>query len=220
MRVQRQTILSETQWEKAKKVFLKYAPRFFPNDSLFPVFIPLSADVQLQVDDLKLELDESAAAQAAPRDVPPEKKARVEDHPAPASAALASAPASSKVAGPIAIDMDGDQRPEDKKQEEKDQSIVSEAVNWFDPLHGARFMLWRDAESQPAAQWRQLEKQFRRLAKLARRFLCVLPTSAPSERVWSGFGHVITKNSSTIDSTLAAKIMFLRHNKDMLPFII
>ena len=51
-------------------------------------------------------------------------------------------------------------------------------------------------------------------------FLGVLPTSAPSERVWSGFGHVITKNSSTIDSTLSAKIMFLCHNKDMLPFII
>ena len=32
----------------------------------------------------------------------------------------------------------------------------------------------------------------------------------------SGFGHVISKSSSTIDSYLVAKIMFLRHNKDLL----
>ena len=51
---------------------------------------------------------------------------------------------------------------------------------------------------------------------LARRFLCILLSSAPSERVWSGFGHVIDRTSTTIDSTLAAQIMFLRANQDLL----
>ena len=32
----------------------------------------------------------------------------------------------------------------------------------------------------------------------------------------SGFGHVISKSSNTIDSSLAAKLMFLRHNKDLI----
>lgn len=114
--------------------------------------------------------------------------------------------------------MDGDQEPE-RKHDEKDDSAENEAARWLDPIHGARFLRWADEDSQPSKQWPPLHKQFPRLALLARRFLCVLPTSAPSERVWSGFGHVIDKYSSTIDSSLAAKIMFLRHNKDLLPFV-
>ena len=181
--------------------------------------------MQLQVDDLKHDLDEfrARAAAPAPCDDPPEKKARVEasSSASAASAAAASAPASAVSSNPShhsAIDMDGDQQPEDNK-EEKEKSAELEAASWLHPLHGARFVRWADTDSQPSSQWPELEKQFPRLALLARRFLCVLPTSAPSERVWSGFGHVIDKYSSTIDSTLAAKIMFLRHNKDMLAFV-
>jgi hypothetical protein len=79
--------------------------------------------------------------------------------------------------------------------------------------------MWDNADSQPGIQWSKLYLTFPRLSMLARRFLCILPSSAPSERVWSGFGHIIDKNSSTIDSTLAAQIMFLRANKDMLESI-
>ena len=111
--------------------------------------------------------------------------------------------------------MDGEQQPEEKN-EEKDQTLNSELARWFDSRDGAKFMLWSAPNSQPAMQWPALENDFPRLALLAHRFLCVLPTSAPSERVWSGFGHVISKSSSTIDSSLAAKLMFLRYNKDWL----
>ena len=56
------------------------------------------------------------------------------------------------------------------------------------------------------------EKFYPRLAFLARRFLCILPTSSPSERIWSGYGQVITKQSASIDSTAAAHKMFLKRN--------
>ena len=71
-------------------------------------------------------------------------------------------------------------------------------------------------QSQPNVQWKALEPEFPRLALLARRFLSISPTSAPSERVWSRFGRVISKQSSTIDSTIAAQIMFLRDNQHLL----
>ena len=69
---------------------------------------------------------------------------------------------------------------------------------------------------QPDVQWKVLEPEFPRLALLARRFLSISPTSAPSERVWSRFSCVISKQSSTIDSTIAAQIMFLRDNELLL----
>ena len=73
----------------------------------------------------------------------------------------------------------------------------------------------KHAESQPAVNWKIDEVVFPRLALLARRFLCILPTSAPSERVWSGMGHIVTKHSTTIDSTIAAQKMYLRYNFDI-----
>ena len=191
---------------------MQYVRQFFPNDCLDPVFVPLNGDVQLQMDELHQDLAEARAPgedAGAHHAEPPEKKARSEPSP-PAAAASALSPVP-----PSAIDMDGEQHPEEKK-EEKDQTLASELARWFDPRDGATFMLWSAPNSQPAVQWPALQNDFPRLALLARRFLCVLPTSAPSERVWSGFGHVISKSSSTIDSSLAAKLMFLRHNKDLL----
>ena len=76
-------------------------------------------------------------------------------------------------------------------------------------------LAWNDPNSQPSVLWRKDEKTFPRLALLARRFLSILPTSAPSERVWSGFGHIITKQSATIDSTIASQTLYLRYNRDL-----
>jgi hAT family C-terminal dimerisation region len=191
---------------------VQYVHQFFPNDCLNPVFVPLNGDVQLQMDGLYQDLAEARAPGEDAGDhhaEPPEKKSRSEPSPpAAASSALSPVP-------PSAIDMDGEQQPDEKK-EVYGQTLASELARWFDPRDGATFMLWSAPNSQPAMQWPALEKDFLRLALLARRFLCVLPTSAPSERVWSGFGHVISQSSSTIDSSLAAKLMFLRYNKDWL----
>ena len=201
--MRRQTILTEEQWNKAKNLFVQYVPQFFPHDCQYPVFVPLNGEVQLKMDELHQDLAEARARReddVAQDAEPPEKKARSEPSP-PAAAAPSPSPVP-----PSVIDMDGEQHPEEKKG--KDQTLASELASWFDPRDGATFMLWSAPNSQPAVQWPALEKDFPRLALLARRFLCVLPTSAPSERVWSGFGHVISKSSSTIDSSLAAKLMF------------
>ena len=40
------------------------------------------------------------------------------------------------------------------------------------------------------------------------------PTSSASERVWSGFGHVIDKSATNIDYDAACRTMYLRYNHD------
>ena len=60
-----------------------------------------------------------------------------------------------------------------------------------------------------------LHNDFPRLALLARRFFVSFqPLPLLNDYGW--LRHVISKSSSTIDSSLAAKLMFLRHNKDLL----
>ena len=79
--------------------------------------------------------------------------------------------------------------------------------HWFDRT--APNLRW--AESIPDKTWPDLAATLPCLCLLARRFLCIVPTSAPSERVRSGFGHVITDQSSTIDSNVAIQTAFLRY---------
>ena len=118
---------------------------------------------------------------------------------------------------PPAIDMDGEMQVEEKKEVKEERDVQWELSHWFS--HAAPFLPWYAPQSQPDVQWKALEPEFPRLALLARRFLSIPPTSAPSERVWSRFGRVISKQSSTIDSTIAAQIMFLRDNEHLLKSI-
>ena len=208
-------MLSDDQWNTAKNLFCDYAIRFFPGkNDMVPQFVPLDDDVKFQMIDLLADLH-------AVSEPPPAKKPRFDD-PLPPAAAAAAASAMSDGRSrkdKMAIDMDGEQNEEEPDIMEDDHDIKWEVEAWFDRAHGARFLKWDNNESQPRVQWLQLQSTFPRLSMLARRFLCILPYSAPSERVWSGFGHIIDKSSITIYSTLAAQIMFLRANKDILDFI-
>ena len=207
-------MLSDAQWNTAKNLFCDYAIRFFPGkNDMVPQFVALDDGVKLQMVDLLADMP------AVPE--PPAKKPRV-DAPLPPAAVAAAAAAESggrSRKDKMVLDMDGEQKEEEPDIKEDDQDIKWEVEAWFDRDHGARFLKWDNNESQPRVQWLQLQSTFPRLSMLARRFLCILPSSAPSERVWSGFGHIIDKSSSTMDSTLAAQIMFLRANKDILDFI-
>ena len=89
-----------------------------------------------------------------------------------------------------------------------------ELNTWLGP--DDRVCGWEDPKVQVAAAWKRDEAKFPRLSLLARRFLCILPTSAASERVRSGFGHVLTAESSKMDSDLAVKTMYLRSNTAIL----
>lgn len=100
----------------------------------------------------------------------------------------------------------------EEKKEEEEHDVKREIDNWFSPASPRL----RFADNPPDVTWPSLAPTFPHLALLARRFLCILPTSAPSERVWSGFGHVITKDSSNIDSVFAIRNMFLRYNHDLI----
>jgi hypothetical protein len=210
-------VLNDDQWQAATRLFVQIVPQFFPDNSIVPSFVPLHDSVRLLLNELQQDLPPADAGAPAIHAPPPDKRARVDiPHPAAASAASSSPSHSSR----SAVDMDGEQKPdEDKEGQDKEHDLNWELERWFSPAHGAVFMLWDDAQSEPSVQWRKLDNTFPRLAYLARRFLCVIPTSAPSERVWSGFGHVIDKCSSSIDSSLAAKIMFLRYNQHLLEAI-
>ena len=188
--------------------------RFFPNNSSFPVFVPLQPNVATKMNELRDELKEKLPLPhdavgedaKAGEAVPGPKRARSE-----APAAAAPVPALPRAAGNapnFGLDMDAGI---DVKEEEKgEHDLEWELRNWFS--EAAPNLSWHDPKSQPNIVWKTNAKVFPRLSLIARRFLCILPTSAPSERVWSGFGHIITKQSSTIDSTTASQTMYLRYN--------
>ena len=202
------SILNDDQWNTAKKLFREYVVKFYQGENdRIPQFVALDNNVNVRMVELLAELPPHDAG-------PPVKKPRLAVPP-PAAAA---APAASGRAhlDKMAIDMDGEQKEEKFENDEDGHDIHWEIEAWFDRAHGARFLMWDNNESQPRVQWPQLKLTFPRLSLLARRFLCLLPSSAPSERVWTRFGHVIDKTSTTIDSTLAAHIMFLIANQDLL----
>ena len=48
------------------------------------------------------------------------------------------------------------------------------------------------------------------LAKLAKQFLCVLATSAPSKRIFSAAGDVLTKKRNRLKPDIASVLVFLQ----------
>ena len=63
--------------------------------------------------------------------------------------------------------------------------------------------------------WSTFRSQYPILARLAREFLAIPATSAPSERVWSRAAQVLTHKRSKIKSTLSERIMFIRENSSL-----
>lgn len=61
----------------------------------------------------------------------------------------------------------------------------------------------------PLKWWKMNEHRFRRLAKLAKRYLCIMATSVPSERVFSVAGLTVTKTRAKLDPALVDEIIFL-----------
>ena len=52
-RVPRPSILNAAQWNAVLTIFYSYVPRFFPNNRISPVFVPLLPDLAMFVADLK-----------------------------------------------------------------------------------------------------------------------------------------------------------------------
>ena len=64
----------------------------------------------------------------------------------------------------------------------------------------------------PLAWWKTNEIRFPTLAKLARVYLAIPATSAPSERVCSKTGQVIDQLRSNLSPSTASMIIFLKSN--------
>ena len=64
----------------------------------------------------------------------------------------------------------------------------------------------------PLAWWKQEESNFKRLSKIASKYLMVQGTSVPSERVFSAAGAIISEKRSRINDENANMLIFLNAN--------
>jgi hypothetical protein len=81
--------------------------------------------------------------------------------------------------------------------------------------HGSIRQLLMNDEGQfndPLEWWKERQHQFKVLAKLAREFLAIPATSAPSERIWSRASRILNMKRASLDSEVASRIMFAREN--------
>jgi hAT family C-terminal dimerisation region len=206
-------VLTADQYEAAKQLAISFMKKFFANSAMLPLFVPLNPNVASRINEIKEEIKQHFEDEKQ-IDPPRAKKAREEAPPPPAPLAAVAALAPAKPAIPsviFGIDMDAGIA-ELKEEKEQKHDIDYEIRAWFG--ENAPPLQWNQESSKPPLPWKADEKIFPHLAYLARRFLCILPTSAPSERVWSAFGHIVTDQSSSIDSTIAAQTLWLRYNHE------
>ncbi|ELT95740.1 hypothetical protein CAPTEDRAFT_140410 [Capitella teleta] len=57
------------------------------------------------------------------------------------------------------------------------------------------------------------ERNFPRIALLAKKYLAIPATSAPSERVFSTAGNIVTPKRSRLNPEKVNMLVFLAHNK-------
>jgi hypothetical protein len=67
----------------------------------------------------------------------------------------------------------------------------------------------RPKPTDPLQWWKKKQDQFPILAKLARVYLAVPATSAPSERVFSKANHIISKTRCRLDPAKAGRMIWL-----------
>lgn len=69
-------------------------------------------------------------------------------------------------------------------------------------------------KEDPLLYWKKHELTYPRLAKLAKRHLCIMATSTPSERVFSTAGQVVSAKRSRLTTKNVEKIIFMNKNMD------
>ena len=68
--------------------------------------------------------------------------------------------------------------------------------------------------NNPLDWWAENERRFPLLATLARRYLCIPATSAPSERLFSAAGLTIAKDRASLLPDVAQSLIFLHDVAD------
>lgn len=69
-----------------------------------------------------------------------------------------------------------------------------------------------DSESEPLEWWRLHEHNFPNMSKLVNKYLCIPPTSTPSERIFSTRGNVVTCTRAALKPDRVNQLVFLAHN--------
>ena len=60
--------------------------------------------------------------------------------------------------------------------------------------------------------WKDHENQFPNLTKLAKKYLSIQATSAPSERIFSKAGNIISEKRTRLGPEIAGKILYVSQN--------
>ena len=71
--------------------------------------------------------------------------------------------------------------------------------------------------SDPLAWWREHQHEYPRLAKLARRYLCIMATSVPCERAFSKAGWIVNKRRCALSDDHISTLLFVSFNQQHNP---
>lgn len=92
----------------------------------------------------------------------------------------------------------------DFSDEETERDSLEDELNQY-----LQEKVTRKGTRDPLLWWKLNSERFPHIAKLARRFLCIMGTSVPSERVFSIAGLTITKSRSQLDPESVDEIIFM-----------
>lgn len=92
------------------------------------------------------------------------------------------------------------------------KSVVDEELKGYERAVGQRFKEPNGPYNDPLEWWRRNQSKFPLLATLARMYLAVQATSAPSERVFSVASRVVSKLRANLDPRVAGQLQFLHSN--------
>ena len=65
----------------------------------------------------------------------------------------------------------------------------------------------------PLAWWKEHQREYPRIAVLARRFLCIAPTSVPCERAFSKAGWIVNKRRCSLSDGRISSLVFVSSNR-------
>ena len=60
--------------------------------------------------------------------------------------------------------------------------------------------------------WKRNESEFPHLAQIAKKYLSIQATSAPSERIFSKAGQIIDAQRTSLDSDMCGKLLYVSMN--------